>query len=156
MQALKVIVEDKEKAMSLRLIGSIDEEAALENIKVGTSKDLIIDIGEVNFMNSYGGREWIKWTHKLNSNRNLRFLNCPSVFLEYVNMIDGFIPSNGTIESFKIPYYCESCNKVTNRNYESKSITDVSKDVALNMTCSHCKKNAEIDVVVPNFFKFLR
>jgi hypothetical protein len=45
---------------------------------------------------------------------------------------------------------------VTNRNYESKSITDVSKDVALNMTCSHCKKNAEIDVVVPNFFKFLR
>ena len=59
MDALKVVVDDKGKSLSLRLIGSIDEECALEDIKVGNTKDIEIDMGDVKFINSYGGREWI-------------------------------------------------------------------------------------------------
>ncbi len=156
MESLKVVVDDKGKSFSLRLIGAIDEECALENIKLSPTKDIEIDMGDVKFINSYGGREWIKWTHNINSKSAVRLLNCPSIFLEYVNMIEGFIPSNGSIESFKVPYYCEECNLVTTKTYESRKTKDVSKDIVLTTACSKCKNPAEIDVIVPGFFKFLK
>jgi hypothetical protein len=156
METLKVVLDDKGKSLSVRLIGSIDEECALDAIKMGNTKDVEIDMADVKFINSYGGREWIKWTHNINTKKNIKLLNCPSIFLEYVNMIEGFIPSNGSIESFKVPYYCENCNLVTTKTYESKNTKDIGKDIALTTGCSNCKSPAEIDVIVPNFFKFLK
>ncbi len=155
MRTLKVLSEDKGQTLFLRFIGSIDEDAALNKVAVETVKKVVMDVGEVDSINSCGGREWVKWIRTIDSKVQVDFVNCSSVFLDYANMIDGFIPSNGTIESFKVPYYCETCDHLTVRMFDSQNVRGKESEISVSIPCEKCKKDAEIDVIVPHFLKFL-
>ncbi len=156
MNALKVSLEKKNECLVLRLDGSIGEDAFLEKIKVGNEKDIIIDVGAVESINSCGSRDWVRWIKGVNPSANIRFINCNSIFLDYVNMIEGFIPPNGSIESFNVPYYCESCISITLKMFEAKSVKANINEVHEVSACNKCGKGAEIDVVLPSFFNFLK
>lgn len=155
MKILKIQVEKKKDSLVLRLTGDIDENAVFQDIELGASKAVTIDLGGIEMINSGGSREWIKWTHSISRTIPVKFLNCSPVFMDYVNMIEGFIPAHGSIETFHLPYYCENCDLITNKTYESNKIKTVAKDVALSLECPKCKKAAKVDVVFPSFFKFL-
>lgn len=155
MKTLKVLSEDKGQTLILRFIGSIDEDAALNKVKVETGKKVVMDVGEVDSINSCGGREWVKWIKTIDSKINMNFINCGAVFLDYANMIDGFIPINGAIESFKVPYYCEACDHLTIRKFESRDVKTNGGEISSTIPCEKCNKDAEVDVIVPHFLKFL-
>jgi hypothetical protein len=155
MKTLQVLTEDKGQKLFLRFVGSIDEDAALDKVKVETVKSVVMDMGEVDSINSCGGREWVKWIRTVDTNLHVEFVNCSSVFLDYANMIEGFVPSNGVIESFNVPYYCESCDQLTLKVFQSKDIREHKREIPESIPCAKCKKPAEVDVIVPVFLKFL-
>ena len=137
----------------LRFIGSIDEDAALDKVKISNRKNVVMDVGKIESINSCGGREWVKWIRAIDA--KVEFVNCSSVFLDYANMIDGFVPKNGVIESFNVPYYCESCDHLSLRMFQSRDIRSQKGQIPETTQCDQCKKEAEIDVMVPTFLKFL-
>lgn len=156
MKTLRVVSEDKGQKLVLRFVGSIDEDAALDKVKVGGAKNVVMDMGEVDSINSCGGREWVKWIRNVDTNMHVEFVNCSSVFLDYANMIDGFVPSNGVIESFNVPYYCEACDQLSLQVFQSQEIRDHKREIPESIPCAKCKKPAEVDVIVPIFLKFLK
>jgi len=156
MKTLRVLSEEKGKKLHLRFVGSIDEDAALDKVKVSTDKSLVMDMGEVDSINSCGGREWVKWIRTVETKQQVEFVNCSSVFLDYANMIEGFVPSNGVIESFNVPYYCEACDHLSLRIFQSRDIRDHKSQIPNSIPCDKCKNPAEVDVIVPVFLKFLK
>lgn len=154
-KTFKVLSEDKGQTVVLRFEGSIDEDAILDKVKLNPGKNVIMDVGDVEAINSCGGREWVKWIRTMDKKVKVEFINCGSVFMDYANMIEGFVPSNGVISSFNIPYYCESCDLQTLRKFESNKIRDEKEEIPAFIPCEKCGKKAEVDVIIPIFLKFL-
>jgi len=72
-------------------------------------------------------------------------------------MIQNFNPKNGVIESFLVPYFCPGCDFVTLQEYKNADVKNISEDIDLMTSCQKCgDPTAEIDVIVPTFFKFLK
>ncbi len=140
--------------MVLRFSGVIDESSSLQGIDVGAGNEVIVDLDDLDNINSHGSREWIKWVGNINPKNTVKFINCNTVFLDYANMIEGFVPPFARIETFRVPYFCANCNTITHKTLETAAIKDINKDVELSINCSNCDSPSEIDVIFPSFFKF--
>jgi hypothetical protein len=156
MKSFKMEKDIKDRALTLRLGGSIDEEMSLNDMDIDQYKTVFIDVGQIEFINSVGSREWVKWMKDLNTDIKLRFLNCPKIFIDQANMIEGFVPQHATIDSFSVPYFCEGCENLTFNTYQTTEIQGKVDRIPEFVDCEHCGKKAEIDVVPSTFFKFLR
>src|SRR4051812_14091695 len=155
--AFKVLSEKKDQILTLHFHGSIDEDVDLNTVSLDPgSKKVVIDLADLESINSCGGRTWITWLKALDPGLVLSFTNCTPVFLDYVNMIEGFVPKNSSIESFSIPYYCESCDFITSKKFRTAQLKSDPKKIPESTNCEKCKKPAEIDVVTPAFFRFLK
>lgn len=141
--------------LTLKLAGSIDEEMALAELKVGQYEAIVIDVGGINFINSVGSREWVKWMKEVGRGSKLSFINCPKIFIDQTNMIEGFVPPNASIDSFLVPYFCNACETQTPKTFATADIRGKSDKVPEFTVCSGCGKKAEIDVIPSTFFKFL-
>ena len=156
MTSLQFILDDGKDDLTLHLIGTIDENANLDAIKLNIGKRIIIDVGQVKSINSYGSREWIRWIKTIKSPAPLSFSKCGTTFLNYVNMVEGFLPPSGVVESFDVPYYCQSCNEITLEIYQSVDMRDNLDKIKTEIACARCGGKSEIDVIIPNYFKFLK
>lgn len=152
---MKIAKTEKGGVLSIRLSGSIDEDFTLSEKDFGSSKNIALDVGGIDLINSCGCREWIKLMKTVKPGVSLSFANCPKIFIDQVNLLKDFIPPSGAIESFNVPYFCESCSKITLQKYSVSQLANGPKDVSENMTCSHCGKQSELDVIPNTFFRFL-
>ena len=87
--------------------GDIDEDANFTEHSLKSLNKAVFDLEEVTAINSCGIREWINWL-KTSPDTKLVFRNCPKIIVDQFNMVAGFFPMNGEIESFYVPYYCET------------------------------------------------
>jgi hypothetical protein len=150
----KEVRDDFTKTITLALKGEFDEDFNLEKIQLPAGYHVIIDLKEVSFINSVGTREWVRWTRRLPPTQSLKFTNCSGVFIDQLNMIDGFVPSHSKIESFLVPYYCEDCKIVLTELVTSQSLQN-SKKLPPFIVCEACRAPAELDAVSSSFLKFL-
>jgi hypothetical protein len=156
MNGLKVKQKKDGDSVTLQFTGQIDENVSFHEVDLDAVEEVTIDMGGISYINSSGGREWLKWIKSIPTDSHLNFVHCNSIFLDYANMIEGFIPENSQILSFKVPYYCEKCETVTLKSYDSTDIGDVKSDIAPAVNCTKCNNKALLDVITPNFFKFLK
>lgn len=140
----------------LSLKGHIDEDAVFENVTYGDSSQLIIDFNKVSAINSCGIREWITWIQKAPPEKKIVYRNCPKIIVDQANMVSGFVPPNGVIESFYVPYYCESTDNekmvlfVAGKEFEGDSIS------APEVKDEESGEEMEMDVIEAKYFKFLK
>lgn len=147
--------EIKKNGNDYMLSGSIDETFGQATGELPSFGKYTINFQGLKSINSTGIREWIKLMQKLKSVQ-LSFVECPKVFIDQVNMIQGFAPANTKILSFYVPFFNES-------NESEKSIllthgtnyTD-GKIVALPKVVDDNGVEMEIDVVEAKYFKFLK
>ena len=135
--------------------GSIDETFSQAIGELPTFGKYAINFKALKSINSTGIREWIKLMQKLTAVQ-LSFLECPKVFIDQVNMIQGFAPSNTKILSFYVPYFNES-----NENEKSVLLThgkhyDDGKILDLPKVLDEKGEEMEIDVVEAKYFKFIK
>lgn len=136
--------------------GSIDEDAVLASVGFDGAQVIHLDLDKVSSINSCGIREWIKWLKTAPPSSKIVYKNCPKIIVDQINMVAGFLPENGKVDSFYVPYFNESSGaekmvlfRTGNefRDGEVNPPSEVKDDGGEPM---------EMDVIEAKYFKFLK
>jgi hypothetical protein len=135
--------------------GVIDEDADFVPHKLEGAQKIVVHTGGVKSINSCGIREWIKWIGSAGP-VNVEYVECPKIIVDQINMVQGFLPKTGRVQSFYVPYYSEALDQERNvlftlgKEYTDQGLseTPVIKDDQGN--------EMEMDVVEAKYFKFLK
>lgn len=154
----KFTAEKKQSATEclVTLRGHIDEDATFNNVDLAGSGKVVLDLGGVTAINSCGIREWVKWIRSAPSTAPIVYRKCPKVIVDQINMVSGFLPENGKVESFYVPYYNDSSGNEKmilfneGTEFKGKEIHPPSevKDEGGELM--------EMDVIEAKYFKFLQ
>jgi len=71
----------------------------------------VIDLGEVERINSCGVRDWVNWLSKLRTTAPARcWSSARPRFVAQINLVNNFT-GNGVVKSFYVPYFCPECDE---------------------------------------------
>tara|TARA_B100000749_G_scaffold280771_1_gene278574 strand:+ start:59662 stop:60135 length:474 start_codon:yes stop_codon:yes gene_type:complete len=150
------MINKKGDVWTMHLKGHMDEDVKLDQVDFEEVKCLEIDFEAVASINSCGIREWIKWISELHGGLELIYKNCPKFIVDQINMIAGFLPDNGRVQSFYVPYYSEDSDRekmilfTEGKEYTSNSIN------APETIQDESGEEMEIDVIESKYFRFLQ
>lgn len=148
-------IENKGEICEVVLSGVIDDSFPADKLVLPTDKTIEINLNNVNMINSLGIREWIKFINSIQS-KNVSISYCPKIFIDQVNMVQGFLPTQFKVKSFYVPYFNEDDDIEKNVLYVS------GKDFGegflnIQSTVSHESGAVlDIDVMEQKYFKFLK
>ena len=140
----------------IHLSGHIDEDATFNGLGLDGANKITLELGDVSAINSCGIREWIKWVRTAPNSAQIVYKKCPKVIVDQINMVSGFLPANGKVESFFVPYYSDASGSekmvLFNEGKEFKGQevfppAEVKDDSGEAM---------EMDVIEAKYFKFLQ
>ncbi|MNJ93269.1 hypothetical protein D3C87_109480 [compost metagenome] len=111
--ALQLSFDVSDKITTIRLSGSLNENSsALDGVEVNPVFDLHLDLRDLKSINSLGIRNFRNWIFQIRCQR-LKLFYCPRIFVNQLNLVDGFVPPKTEIESFFTPYYSEVTGEKT-------------------------------------------
>ncbi|HWU43212.1 MAG TPA: hypothetical protein VN132_07240 [Bdellovibrio sp.] len=113
MGKLDVKMEKASNKLVVKMSGTIDEDADFSRLDLKGNTAVDIELSGVKSINSCGIREWIKWIGTAGA-APVTFNNCPKVIVDQINMVDGFLPSTGKVNSFYVPYYNDDAGSEKN------------------------------------------
>lgn len=141
----------------IKLQGPIDEDAQFAPLDLGgAAARVLLDLDGITAINSCGIREWIKWIRTAPPSATVVYQKCPKVIVDQINMVSGFLPEKGQVESFYVPYYSDASGSekmVLFRQgheiagHELKPPAEVKDENGEAM---------EMDVIEAKYFKFLQ
>lgn len=146
-------VKVENSSQTIQINGAVDEVFNKNVAPVDFARSTVIDLSKLSLINSTGIREWINWISQFGST-GLALTNCPKIFIDQVNMINGLIPENSIIESFQVPYFNEDSNKehiflaIQGQHY-TKNKVEIPESININGV------EYELDVMPAKYFKFL-
>lgn len=155
MSKLQFNIHNEDTQTIAILSGQIDESFPSELFAIKYEQSVVINLEQIKMINSLGIREWIKFVAVL-SQSQVELQKCPKIFIDQVNMVQGFITPNFKIMSFYVPYFNEDANIEKNVLY---SFGQEYGDGFLNVKDSVNSEDGselEIDVVEQKYFKFLK
>lgn len=139
----------------VKIHGVIDEEIKLANESLASAKSIVFDFAEVKGINSCGIREWIRWISPF-PNTSMIYKNCPKVIVDQINMVDGFLPTNASVESFYVPYYSDESEEEKHILFTyGKEFSEKGMNYPAEVLDSK-NKPMEIDVIENKYFRFLQ
>ena len=156
MGQLFVEVENKDSNFTVTLNGQLDENASFEKVEFADPQEVLIDLNGVNSINSCGIREWIKWIKDVPPTAKITYKNCPKVIIDQINMVVGFLPEQAKVESFYVPYYCESSGSEkmvlfqSGKEFNGESISEP------EVKCDETGDEMEMDIIESKYFGFLK
>ena len=157
----KVSENDQDGAL-VQFFGEVDEHADFSGIQLPASQGRItIDLKGLNLLNSVGLRSWVLWIKSIEQDI-IVLKNCPSVAVHQMNILEGFMPLKTVVESFEVPYHCESCGQDTmtwakrGEHYFERT-ADKAQWIKLPDTvkCENCGEASGLDVISAKYFHFL-
>lgn len=154
MGKFEVKKEQSGAQVKMKLVGIIDEDVDFKEFSVSQVPDLAIDLQDLKSINSCGIREWIKWLSE-NASGKIELHNCPKVIVDQINMVEGFLPKNGKVLSFYVPYFNEENG--SEKNVLFKLGTEFT-DSGVNPPASVKDDDGqpmEMDVIEAKYFKFI-
>jgi hypothetical protein len=138
----------------IAISGTIDEDVDFTAYSLGGINQMEFDLNSVKSINSCGIREWIKWLGT-NSKAKMTYINCPKIIVDQINMVDGFLPKNGQVLSFYVPYYNDESGSEKNVLFRyGQEFTDAGV-VAPEKVVDDTGLDMEMDVIESKYFKFL-
>ena len=105
-------------------------------------------------INSIGIRNWIHWVQE---HKGLKFIfkNCPVCIVEQINNVNGFLPSQATVESFYVPFYSEDTGEEKHILYSLNKDFQLGKTPKIKTIKDSEGHMMELDVYPQKYFKFL-
>jgi hypothetical protein len=139
----------------VKLGGVIDEDNELsdlvEKIPVGTA---VIDVGEIERINSCGVRDWVNWLSKLENNGTRSVLvECSPAIVAQINLVNNFT-GNGVVKSFYVPYFCPECDEEKVLLVETSDMGPPPHDPP-TCRCDECDLVMDFDDMPDSYFAFL-
>lgn len=155
MQNVYIKVTKANDTSKVEVVGSIDEsfhQFTTEIPKDGNIEFLLLGLKSINSM---GIREWIKLMQSM-SKAQISFSHCPKIFIDQVNMVNGFIPTNSKVTSFYVPYYNEDLDSEKMILYKLGENYSVNSVQPLENYKDDSGNEYELDVVKAKYFKFIQ
>jgi hypothetical protein len=139
----------------LNLSGVIDEDVDFSQYKISPVSQLSVFWREVRSINSCGIREWIKWL-AANPVQAIYYFECPKIIVDQINMVQGFLPKQGKVRSFFVPYFEEDSGEEKEVLFSYGKEFDDSGIKPPQEVLSSQGRRMEMDVVEAKYFRFLR
>lgn len=154
MSKFELKINKNADAAKIIIAGTIDEDVDFAEYSIAGLNQMEFDLNSVKSINSCGIREWIKWLGT-NSKAKMTYVNCPKIIIDQINMVDGFLPTNGKVLSFYVPYYNDESGSEKNvlfrhgNEFTDTGVTPPGKVV------DDTGNPMEMDVIETKYFKFL-
>lgn len=154
-QKFQASVHHRDEVSYVKLAGVIDEDNELtsltDKIPAGTA---VIDLGEIERINSCGVRDWVNWLGKLEGQATRAVLvECSPAIVAQINLVNNFTGS-GVVKSFYVPYFCPDCD-------EEKVLLVDAADMGPppheppTCRCDECDLVMDFDDMADSYFAFL-
>jgi anti-anti-sigma regulatory factor len=139
----------------VKLGGVIDEDNELgdlvDKIPDGTA---VIDLGEIERINSCGVRDWVNWLSKLETNGTRSVLvECSPAIVAQINLVNNFT-GNGVVKSFYVPYFCPECDEEKVLLVEASDMGPPPHEPP-TCRCDECDLVMDFDDMPDSYFAFL-
>src|SRR5262245_32018196 len=139
----------------VKLGGVIDEDNELadlvDKIPSGTA---VIDLGEIERINSCGVRDWVNWLSKLENNGTRSVLvECSPAIVAQINLVNNFT-GNGVVKSFYVPYFCPECDEEKVLLCETGDMGPPPHEPPI-CRCDECDLVMDFDDMPDSYFAFL-
>src|SRR5258706_12095016 len=139
----------------VKLGGVIDEDNELgelvEKIPTGTA---VIDLGEIERINSCGVRDWVNWLSKLQTKGTRSVLvECSPAIVAQINLVNNFTGS-GVVKSFYVPYFCPECDEEKVLLVEASDMGPPPHEPP-TCRCDECDLVMDFDDMPDSYFAFL-
>lgn len=136
--------------------GHIDEDAQFANLDLNGAQKVVVDLDGVSAINSCGIREWIKWIRTAPGNAQIVYRKCPKVIVDQINMVTGFLPENGKVESFYVPYYSDASGDEKMILFKEGAEFKGGEIFPPAEVKDDSGEPMEMDVIEAKYFKFLK
>jgi anti-anti-sigma regulatory factor len=148
-------VQQRGDVSYVKLGGVIDEDNELgelvEKIPNGTA---VIDLGEIERINSCGVRDWVNWLSKLETNGTRSVLvECSPAIVAQINLVNNFT-GNGVVKSFYVPYFCPECDEEKVLLVEAGDMGPPPHEPP-TCRCDECDLVMDFDDMPDSYFAFL-
>jgi len=154
-QKFQASVQHRGDVSYVKLAGVIDEDNELadlvDKIPTGTA---VIDLGEIERINSCGVRDWVNWLSKLENNGTRSVLvECSPAIVAQINLVNNFT-GNGTVKSFYVPYFCPECDEEKVLLVEAADMGPPPHEPP-TCRCDECDLVMDFDDMPDSYFAFL-
>ena len=154
-QKFQAAVQHRGDVSFVKLGGVIDEDNELsdlvEKIPTGTA---VIDLGEIERINSCGVRDWVNWLSKLETNGTRSVLvECSPAIVAQINLVNNFT-GNGVVKSFYVPYFCPECDEEKVLLVEASDMGPPPHEPP-TCRCDECDLVMDFDDMPDSYFAFL-
>jgi hypothetical protein len=155
MSKFELKIEKNGAHFKVTMAGVIDEDADFNPHSLAGAETVDLSLSNIKSIKSCGIREWIKWVGTAGT-AQIQYHECPKIIVDQINMVQGFLPAQGKVLSFFVPFYNEDSGEEKNvlftfgKEYSDGGLGAVPevKDGAGNAM--------EMDVVEAKYFKFLK
>lgn len=154
-QKFQAAVHHRDDVTFIKLSGVIDEDNELadltDKIPSGTA---VIDLGEVERINSCGVRDWVNWLSQIEGNRTkVVLVECSPAIVAQINLVNNFTGS-GVVKSFYVPYFCPECDEEKVLLAESADMGPAPHEPPV-CRCDECDLVMDFDDMPDSYFAFL-
>lgn len=108
---MKVNVNDR--SFEFILEGPISEKTEIFEYDIRIAHEIKVDMEKVTFINSIGVKNWLQWAARIPNRATVTLYKCPFVIINQINMVQGFLPTGGRVQSFYAPYISNSGTEMT-------------------------------------------
>ena len=152
---LNATLQRHDGALSIKLAGIIDEDNQLAELadKLGVGR-AVIDLGDIERINSCGTRDWVNWIAALEA-RGVQpvLVACSPAIVAQLNLVKNF-SGGAVVKSFYVPYYCGTCDD------EKVLLVDVADlgpppHEPPSCRCDECESVMSFDDMPDAYFAFL-
>ena len=154
-QKFQASVHHRDDVSYVKLSGVIDEDNELttltDKIPSGTA---VIDLGEIERINSCGVRDWVNWLGKLEGQATRSVLvECSPAIVAQINLVNNFT-GNGVVKSFYVPYFCPECDEEKVLLVEAADMGPPPHEPP-TCRCDECDLVMDFDDMADSYFAFL-
>ena len=155
MSKFSIQVNKQGENFTVQVSGNIDEDVDFTPYSLAGSQSVELQLASVKSINSCGIREWIKWIGTAGG-ANVKYVECPKIIVDQINMVQGFLPAQGEVVSFYVPFYSEDSGAEKSVLFRNGQEFDSSGEVRVPEIKDESGAEMEMDVVEAKYFKFLK
>ncbi len=155
MAKFELQIDKKGLDWKIKMAGTIDEDVDFGQYALNGAGNIELFLAEVKSINSCGIREWIKWIGTAGS-VPVSYIECPKIIVDQINMVQGFLPNQGRVVSFFVPYYSEESGSEKSVLFTAGKEYKESGEIKVPQVKDDEGHEMEMDVVEAKYFKFLK
>ena len=153
-QKFQAGVHHRDDVTFVKLSGVIDEDNELnELVDKITGTTAVIDLGDIERINSCGVRDWVNWLGKIEDHASVVLVESSPAIVAQINLVNNFT-GTGVVKSFYVPYFCDVCDEEKVLLVEANDMGPPPHEPPV-CRCDECEGVMEFDDMPDSYFAFL-